>query len=120
MLDGMRAVWLKEFGGPEALVIADAPEPIAGPGQVLIETMYANITFVDTQIRAGSGPFTPDLPMIPGNGVGGVITAAADQTLVGERVISATGGSGGYAERVAVDAAGVFAPPTAVGLDAAV
>jgi NADPH:quinone reductase-like Zn-dependent oxidoreductase len=48
----MRAVWLKEFGGPEVLVAADTPDPVAGPGQVLIEVAFANITFVETQLRA--------------------------------------------------------------------
>jgi NADPH:quinone reductase-like Zn-dependent oxidoreductase len=47
----MRAVWLKEFGGPEVLVAADAPDPVAGPGQALIEVAFANITFVETQFR---------------------------------------------------------------------
>jgi NADPH2:quinone reductase len=68
----MRAVWLKEFGGPEVLVGGGAPDPVTGAGQVLIEVAFANITFVETHFRAsGRGPFEPELPMIPGNGVGG-------------------------------------------------
>ncbi|SEG80087.1 NADPH2:quinone reductase [Thermomonospora echinospora] len=120
----MRAVWLKEFGGPQVLVAADAPDPVPGPGQVLVEVAFANITFVETQFRAtGAGPFRPDLPMIPGNGVGGVVTAVGkgtDPELVGRRVVTSTGGSGGYAQRVAVDAAGIFPVPEGLGLDAAV
>ncbi|MGW4519789.1 zinc-binding dehydrogenase [Amycolatopsis sp. NPDC004378] len=119
----MRAVWLREFGGPEALVPEDAPDPVAGPGQVLVEVAFANITFVETQVRAGTGPFRPVLPVIPGNGVGGVVSAVGagvDPGLAGLRVVTSTGGSGGYAQRVAVDAAGVFPVPDALGLDAAV
>ncbi|MGW5360519.1 zinc-binding dehydrogenase [Actinopolymorpha pittospori] len=120
----MRAVWLKEFGGPEVLVAGDAPEPVAGAGQVLIEVAFANITFVETQHRAGgTGPFAAELPMILGNGVGGVVTAVGpgvDEALVGRRVISGTGGSGGYAERVAVDAAATYQVPDDVRLDTAV
>lgn len=79
----MKAVWLEEFGGPEVLVAAAAPDPV--PGQVLIEVAFANITFVETQFRAsGFGPFEKELPMIPGNGVGGVV-ASADRRQVGER-----------------------------------
>ena len=120
----MRAVWLKEFGGPEVLVTDQAPDPAPGPGQALIEVVFANITFVETQFRAnGVGPFKPELPMIPGNGVGGLVTAVgpgADAALVGRRVVSGTGGSGGYAERVAVDAAGVVQVPDGMELDTAV
>ncbi|RSM49608.1 NADPH:quinone reductase [Amycolatopsis balhimycina DSM 5908] len=120
----MRAVWLREFGGPEVLVPGDAPDPVAGPGQVLVEVAFVNTTFVETQFRAGApGPFRASLPVIPGNGVGGLISAVGagvDPGLAGQRVVTSTGGSGGYAERVAVDAATVFEVPSALSLDAAV
>lgn len=120
----MRAVWLKEFGGPQVLVAGEAPDPVPGPGQALVEVELAGVTFVETQIRAGGrGPFQVEPPVIPGNGVGGVITAVgqgADPALVGQRVVTSTGGTGGYAERVAVDAAGVFLVPPGLGLGSAV
>jgi NADPH2:quinone reductase len=119
----MRAVWLREFGGPGVLVPADTPDPVPGPGQALIDVAFANITFVETQIRAGTGPFPVDLPMIPGNGVGGVVAAVGpgvDSRLIGRRVVSSTGGSGGYAERVAVDAGALIEVPDGLGLDHAV
>jgi NADPH2:quinone reductase len=106
----MRAIWMEELGGPEVLVAGDAPDPVPGPGQVVIEVAHANITFVETQFRAtGFGPFKPELPMIPGNGVGG--------TVAGRRVVATTGGSGGYAEQVAVDADGLIPVPDGVRLD---
>jgi NADPH2:quinone reductase len=110
----VRAVWLREFGPPSVLVAGEAPEPVAGHGQVVIDVQYANITFVETQFRAtGKGPYagTP-LPMVPGNGVGG--------TVDGRRVIASTGGSGAYAERVAVDAEALFDVPDDLSLDHAV
>ncbi|GAA4546006.1 zinc-binding dehydrogenase [Amycolatopsis samaneae] len=117
----MRAVWLREFGGPEVLVPGEAPDPVAGPGQVLVEVAFVNVTFVETQFRAtGSGPYRP---MIPGNGVGGVISAVGsgvDSALVGRRVVTSTGGSGAYAQRVVVDAAAVFPVPDALDTDVAV
>jgi NADPH2:quinone reductase len=120
----VRAVWLKEFGGPEVLVPGDAPDPVPGPGQVVIDVAYANITFVETQFRSGApSPFKPELPMIPGNGVGGIVTAVGegvDSGLVGRRVVTSTGGSGGYAERAAVDASGLFAVPDGLEVDDAV
>jgi NADPH2:quinone reductase len=121
----MRAIWLQEFGPPEALVPGEAPEPAAGAGQVVVAVAFAGITFVETQVRAGRSPFPlpPDaLPMIPGNGVGGVVAATGagvDARLAGRRVVSATGGRGGYAELVAVDADGLVEVPEDVALDEA-
>jgi NADPH:quinone reductase len=120
----MKAIWLHEFGGPEVLAIGDAPDPEAGAGQAVVDVAHANITFIETQFRAtGAGPFKPELPMIPGNGVGGEVAAVGegvDPAIVGTRVVTSTGGSGGYAERVAVDAAGLIAVPDGLALDAAV
>lgn len=120
----MQVVWLTRFGGPEVLVAGEAPDPVPGPGQVLVDVAYANITFVETMFRAtGFGPFRGDLPMIPGNGVGGVVAevgAGVDKRLLGRRVVTGTGGSGGYAERVAVDAADLHEIPDELPLDAAV
>jgi NADPH2:quinone reductase len=95
----MRAVVLSEFGPPENLVLSEVPEPIAGPDQVLIEVEAASVTFIETQVRAGTFALRPprDLPVVLGNGVAG--------TALGRTVVSTTGGLGGYAERVAVDAA---------------
>ncbi|MFJ5229832.1 zinc-binding dehydrogenase [Kitasatospora sp. NPDC088391] len=119
----MRAVWLREFGGPEVLTPGAAPDPVPGPGQVLIEVAHANLTFVETQFRAtGLGPFTAALPMIPGNGVGGTVTAVGpgtDPAWTGRRVVSSTGGSGGYAELAAVPADGLHEVPDGLALDAA-
>ncbi|MFJ4674810.1 zinc-binding dehydrogenase [Kitasatospora sp. NPDC088783] len=119
----MRAVWLREFGGPEVLVAGAAPDPVPGEGQVLIAVAHANLTFVETQFRAtGLGPFTGALPMVPGNGVGGTVTAlgpGADPAWLGRRVVSSTGGSGGYAELAAVPADGLHAVPDGLALDAA-
>ncbi|MEV4671867.1 zinc-binding dehydrogenase [Actinomadura geliboluensis] len=121
----MRAVWLKEFGGPEVLVPGEAPDPAPDEGQALIDVEFVNITFVETQMRSGTGPAPVKLepPVIPGNGVGGVVAAVGegvDAGLVGRRVVSSTGGSGAYAEKVAVDAEGLFEVPDGLALDDAV
>src|SRR3954471_13997635 len=105
----MRAIWLREFGPPSVLVPGEADEP---GGEAVIEVVHANITFVETQVRAGRGPFPVQLPMIPGNGVGGLVN--------GRRVIASLGGSGGYAERVAVPASAPIDVPDGMALDDAV
>jgi NADPH2:quinone reductase len=92
----MRAVILNEFGPPDRLVPAEVPDPVPAPGQVLINVRYANITFIETQLRAGRAPnpaMLPALPAVLGNGVGGTVAGT------GQLVVSATGGSGGYSER---------------------
>jgi NADPH2:quinone reductase len=123
-MSSMRAVWMEEFGGPDVLVAGEAPDPVAGPGQAVVEVAFANITFVETQMRAGRpGPFKPELPMVPGNGIGGVVAAVGEgvaEELVGARVVSGTGGSGGYAELAAVDAGAMIGVPDGLALDGAV
>ena len=122
----MRAVVLSEFGPPAVLVPTEVPDPAPGPGQVVVDVELAGITFVETHVRAGRAPnpaMAPALPGILGNGVGGVMAAVGpglDPALAGTRVVTSTGGSGGYAERVAVDAAGVIAVPDGLALRDAV
>ncbi|MEY9858277.1 NADPH2:quinone reductase [Catenulispora sp. GAS73] len=120
----MRAVWLRKFGTPAELHVEPTPEPApAPPGTALVDVAYANITFVETQVRAGDGPFRPTLPTIPGNGVGGVVRAVGDgvdPAFVGARVVGSTGGSGGYAEVALVPADVLYRVPDGLALDAAV
>jgi NADPH2:quinone reductase len=122
----VRAVVLSEFGPPQNLTLAQVPDPVPGPGQALVDVHFASITFVETQVRAGRAPnpaMLPALPAILGNGVGGVVAslgAQADPALAGRQVITTTGGSGGYAERVAVDAAGLIEVPAGLALADAV
>src|SRR3954452_22167838 len=116
----MRAVVLHEFGPPDRLVPATIDEPAAAPGQALVDVAVVNITFVDVQIRAGRPPrpsMAPDLPVVPGTGVGGVVAevgGGVDPVLVGRRVVARTGAAGAYAERVAVDAAELVEIPDGV------
>lgn len=109
----MRAVEVTRFGGPEVLAVRELPDPVAGPGQALIDVAAADVLFVDTRIRAGWGQewFTVEPPYIPGNGVAGVVRAVGsgvDEAWVGRRVLAYTGENngmtptGGYAEKAAV------------------
>lgn len=106
----MRAAVVREFGEPAVLRVDSVSEPVAGPGEVVVEVWYASITFVETQLRAGRPPnpaMVPQLPFVPGNGVGGRITEIGDDVdpaLLGRLVVTTTGGAGGYAERALVPA----------------
>src|SRR5437764_12958881 len=100
----MWAVVMHEFGPPSVLVPEEVPDPVPGPQQVVVNVDVANITFVETQVRAGRPPspaMLPALPAILGNGAGGMVAAvgeAVDPGLVGRRVVASLGGTGGYAE----------------------
>ena len=119
----MRAVVLDTFGPPSVLTPVDVPDPVPTAGQVVVEVAFANVTFVETQIRAGRPPnpaMAPALPVVLGNGVGGVVSAVGpdvDPALTGARVVTTTGGSGGYAQRCAVPAAGLITIPAQLAMD---
>lgn len=119
----MRAVVLKRYGGPESLMVDEVPDPVAGPGQVLVEVSVAGVTFVETQVRADRGPRRAELPAILGNGVAGTVLAVGegvDDSLVGTRVVSTLGGHGGYAELAVASADDVIPVPEGLSLETAV
>ena len=91
----MRAVLLRETGGPECLETEELPEPQPGDGQVLVRIRAAGVNFLDLLVRSGNYPQAPPLPVVPGVEIAG----EAD----GRRVIALLAGSGGYAEAAAVD-----------------
>ncbi len=104
----MRAVEVAQFGGPEVLTERELPDPVPGPGKVVVAASACDVLFVDTMIRSGRGkdyfPIRP--PYVPGNGVGGTVTAigdGVDATWLGREVVAHTGSTGGYAELVAAD-----------------
>lgn len=110
----MRAVQLKEFGGPEVLIPAEHPDPVPGPGEVVIDVAYVDTIFVETQIRAGRGrdhfPVTP--PYVPGGGVSGVVRvvgAGVPAEWLGRRVSSFVTGS--CAERAVAPVSALTAVP---------
>jgi NADPH2:quinone reductase len=79
---------------------SDVDEVRAGPGEAVIDVEFANVTFVETQVRAGRPPhpsMLPALPAILGNGVGGTVRGGGAGPA--QRVVASLNGTGGYAER---------------------
>jgi NADPH2:quinone reductase len=111
------AVIVRRFGGPEVLEPTEIEAPPPGEGSVTIAVEAASVTFVETQMRAGRPPrpeMRPALPWIPGNGVAGTVAEVGDgvdAALLGARVVSTTGGAGGYAARATVEATAPIAVP---------
>ena len=71
----MRAILVRQFGGPEVLKIEELPDPTPGPTDVLVDIRAAGVNPVETYVRSGTYAVKPDLPFIPGQDAAGVIRA---------------------------------------------
>ena len=109
----MRALLSTTMGGPDMLTLGDLPDPVAAPGQLVIDVHACAINFPDTLIIEDRYQFKPDRPFAPGGEVAGVVSAVGEGVsgfAVGDRVIAACG-HGGLAEQVAVMAANAYHLP---------
>ena len=113
----MRAITITEPGGPEVLKVADVPDPVPGPGEVVIDVAAAGLNRADLLQRQGLYPPPPGAPPYPGMECSGRVSAVGNDVRswrVGDEVCALLGG-GGYAERVAVPAVQVLPLPDGVG-----
>jgi NADPH2:quinone reductase len=97
----MKAIRVKEFGGPEVLRLEDVPTPQADSGQVLVRIHATGVNPVETYIRAGKYARLPQLPYTPGNDGAGVVEQVGPGVIEfkpGDRVYTAGSVSGTYAE----------------------
>ncbi|HSI88171.1 MAG TPA: NADPH:quinone reductase, partial [Pyrinomonadaceae bacterium] len=97
----MKAILIKEFGGPEVMQIGDAAPPEPGDGEVLIGIKAAGVNPVDTYIRAGQHSVKPELPYTPGKDAAGVVErvgSGVERFKRGDRVFTADTLTGTYAE----------------------
>jgi putative PIG3 family NAD(P)H quinone oxidoreductase len=117
----MHAITIDKPGGPEALVWAEVPDPVPGPGEVIVEVTAAAVNRADVMQRQGHYPPPPGSPPYPGLEASGVITAVGpgvEDRHVGERVAALLAG-GGYAEQVAVPAGQLLPVPQGMSLQEA-
>jgi NADPH2:quinone reductase len=84
----LRAVVLREVGGPERLEVAEVPDPEPGDGEVVVRVRAAGINVLDLLVRKGEYAQQPELPIVPGVEVAGEVD--------GRRVIALP--DAGYAE----------------------
>jgi len=114
----MRSVWIPKAGPPEVLEVRDGPDPVARPGEVLIQVRASGVNFADVAARLGVYPDAPPFPCVVGYEVAGVVESggSSDGLEPGRRVVALTR-FGGYAERVAVPAAQVFPLPDALSFE---
>jgi NADPH:quinone reductase len=112
----VRTIEVTRFGGPEVLKLREQPDPVAGPGEVVVDVAAIPLLWLDTALRSGKGrdwfPVRP--PYVPGNGVAGTVStigAGVEDDWIGCDVVSDTRETGSYAERIAVPADGLVLIP---------
>ncbi|WP_312471488.1 NADPH:quinone oxidoreductase family protein [Neobacillus sp.] len=101
----MKAIQLKEYGGPEVLHLIEMKKPIPNGHEVLIEIKAIGVNYADTARREGQYVVPTPLPFIPGAEIAGVVVEVGDQVTNvrrGMRVVTLIE-SGGYSEFAVAD-----------------
>jgi putative PIG3 family NAD(P)H quinone oxidoreductase len=114
----MRAVIITQPGGPEVLRLEEVPDPVPGPGEVLVAVAAAGLNRADVLQRQGHYPPPPGSPPYPGMECSGRIIELGPEVAgwqVGDEVCALLGG-GAYAEKVAVPEGQLLPVPAGVSL----
>ena len=112
----MKAVVMNGTGGREMLEHVERPDPVAGPGQALVEVAFAGVNFMDIGVRQGMAwTDTPNPKVLGVEGVGRVVAVGdgAERIAPGQRVAWVYA-PGSYAERIAIPAASLVPVPDAI------
>lgn len=114
----MRAVVITEPGGPDVLKVHEVPDPVAGPGEVVLDVAASAVNRADLLQRAGHYPPPKGAPPYPGlecSGTVAALGAGVTGWTVGQQVCALLSG-GGYAEQVAVAAGNLLPVPHGMAL----
>ncbi|GAA5019668.1 NAD(P)H-quinone oxidoreductase [Terrabacter aeriphilus] len=114
----MRAITIPQPGDADSLVLAEVPDPEAGPGQVLVDVVAAGVNRADVMQRLGHYPPPAGASEYPGLEVSGRVAALGEGVqgwAVGDEVCALVDG-GGYAEHVVVPAEQLLPVPKGVSL----
>jgi NADPH:quinone reductase-like Zn-dependent oxidoreductase len=114
----MKAAFFNQFGGPDVLKYGDMPDPVAAPGEILVDVSAASVNAADWKFRSGqySRHANVKFPMIPGRDFSGTVSALGEGVTdlkVGDAVFGVldAGREGTYCEKVAIKAALVARKP---------
>jgi NADPH:quinone reductase-like Zn-dependent oxidoreductase len=115
----MKAVFIERHGGPEELKYGDLPDPVARPGEVVVDIHAASVNGADWKVRAGESYPQTKFPYILGRDFSGVVSAVGEgvsDLRVGDAVFAVcdVGQEGAYAERIAIKAAIVAKKPASL------
>src|SRR5262252_344653 len=119
----MKAVLLTNHGGLEMLRYGEAPDPTAGPGEVVVDIHAASVNAADYKVRLGGGAYGGSgvkLPHILGRDFSGVVSAVGPGVTdlrVGDAVFGVCdqGIEGAYGEKIAIKAAIIAKKPARLG-----
>src|SRR5262245_2414614 len=74
----MKAVYIDKHGGPEVLTYGDMPDPVAGPGEVVVDIFAASVNGADWKVRSGTSYRASHFPYILGRDFSGVVGAVGE------------------------------------------
>lgn len=123
----MKAVYLERFGAPDVLQFGELADPVAGPGEVLVDVAAASVNAADWKFRSGqyARHAATKFPLIPGRDFSGTVSAlgsGVEDLKMGDAVFGVLdiGREGTYTEKLAIKAAIVAKkPPTLSHIEAA-
>lgn len=112
----MKAAYFMKNGGPEVMQYGDVRDPVAGPGQVLVDVHAASVNGADWKVRAGHYAPITEFPYVPGRDFSGVVSALGDgvkEFAIGDAVFGVcdVGDEAAYAEKVAIKSSIVARKP---------
>ncbi len=116
----MKAVLLPKHGGPEVLSYGDTPDPVAGPGEVVVDIHAASLNAADYKVRLGGPNHNLTFPYILGRDFSGVVSTTGEgvsDLAVGDAVFGVLdqGNEGAYAEKVAIKTEIIAKKPDTLG-----
>jgi NADPH:quinone reductase-like Zn-dependent oxidoreductase len=117
----MKAVYLEQFGGPDVLHYGELADPVAGPGEIIVDVAAASVNAADWKFRSGlyARHSETKFPLIPGRDFSGSVStlgSGVDDLKIGDAVFGVldVGKEGTYAEKLAIKATIVAKKPQAL------
>ncbi|NKB57629.1 MAG: zinc-binding dehydrogenase [Alphaproteobacteria bacterium] len=110
----MKAAYIEKHGGPEVLTYGNILDPVAGPGEAIVDIHAASVNGADWKVRSGASGTITDFPYVLGRDFSGVVRAVGDDVKdvqVGDSVFGVcdVGQEGAYAEKIAIKSS-ILAP----------
>jgi NADPH2:quinone reductase len=108
-------------GPPSDVVVEEVPDPVAGPGEVVVRVRYAAVNFPDVLMVAGRYQVEIPTPFTPGSEFAGTVEAlgvGVEHLAVGD-VVSGSAMTGAFAERIVVPAGRLSRVPQGLQADLA-